>query len=727
MTIKKENFKKYSLIFGITFLIILFIFIIGSYIAGFFILALTKSDFNGLNVTTFINSVLTYLSLDFPIQAYKLKLWGAGILGYLIPTVATIGILIAFFQRDNVSLYGNARFASVKEVTKSGLMDNHGKKPAILLGQFNDKYLSFVGQEFVILSSPTRGGKGVGVVIPNCLTYIDSLVVLDIKGENFIKTSGFRQLHGQEVFVFQPFSDDEETDGTLVSRSHRWNMLSYVSNNPLLRIGDIMDIAHILFADTGDENDFFRAGARSLFLGICLYLMETDGSVVTVGEVFRYGRSNGTGKPIKEFLGGLITDRMNSDNPLSDDCVNAISDVTAMPENTLGSVLSEFKVKLQPWISPIVDAATSGDDFSLADLRRKRITIYIVISPPKLPVAASLINVFFTQLVSINTKKLPEHDASLKYQCLLLMDEFTAIGKVNIIAKAVSYIAGYNLRLLPIIQSFSQLEEVYGKEAARTFVVNHAIKIVYPPRDQEDAEQCSKELGTYTKKSISTGTSTPRSMLVAKSGSVSDSENTSDQSRALLLPQELKDMAREDPPRALFFYEKTRVILGNKIRYYLDPVFTKRLIDPITIPLLDLTRGIPSKSKKMADAAAIPTAESLNLIGIKSNVESIRDCRQILDMNPHTDLESMIAIGFSDLTKSKFLLATSVKTSDIENNIIVNKDEIVSNNNVENVGEKQHQNIQNLIDNNELNNEDDIENNDFFTHNDPSDPSIFTA
>ncbi|HEY8096962.1 MAG TPA: type IV secretory system conjugative DNA transfer family protein [Methylobacter sp.] len=644
--------KKIGTVLVVIALIVLFIFVCGSYIAGFFILALTKSDFSVLNVATYGNSVRTYLSLDYAIQSYKLKLIGAGVLGYLLPTIATIGGLIAYFTRDRVALHGAARFASTKEVEKSGLMGGAGKKPAILLGKYKDKFLSFPGQEFVIMAAPTRGGKGVGVVIPNCLTYIDSLVVLDIKGENFIKTSGYRKQHGQKVFVFQPFSDDVEADGSLMSRSHRWNMLSYVSRNPQLRIGDIMDIGHILFADEGNENDFFKSGARSLFLGLCLYLMETEGATVTVGEVFRYGRSNGTGKPIKEFIAGLIAERRASNNPLTDDCVNALSDVTAMPENTLGSVLAEFKVKLQPWISPIVDAATSGDDFSLAKVREERMTIYIVISPPKLPVAAALINVFFSQLVSVNTKKLPEQDPRLKYQCLLLLDEFTAIGKVQILAKAVSYIAGYNIRLLPIIQSVSQLEEVYGKETARTFVVNHAVKIVYPPRDQEDAEQCSKELGTYTKKAVSTGTSKPRG-LMSKSGSTSDSQNISESSRALLLPQELKDMAREDPPRALFFYEKTRVILGYKIRYYLDPVFTSRIIAPIEIPRLDLTRGgrisATTGQAVKVGAAPIPSASSLNLSGIVPSKSVMQSFQDALKEKPSGSIDDYVKHGIGKL------------------------------------------------------------------------------
>lgn len=78
------------------------------------------------------------------------------------------------------------------------------------------------------------------------------------------------------------------------------------------------------------------------------------------------------------------------------------------------------------------------------------------------------------------------------------MDEFTSIGKVDIIATAVAYMAGYNLRLLPIIQSMAQLDATYGKDLSRTIITNHALQILYAPREQQDANDYSEMLGYTT-------------------------------------------------------------------------------------------------------------------------------------------------------------------------------------------------------------------------------------
>src|SRR3546814_18939175 len=78
------------------------------------------------------------------------------------------------------------------------------------------------------------------------------------------------------------------------------------------------------------------------------------------------------------------------------------------------------------------------------------------------------------------------------------MDEFTSIGRVDIIASAVAYMASYNVRLLPIIQSMAQLDVTYGKDVARSNITNHTLQIIYAPREQPAAHNYSEKLGYTT-------------------------------------------------------------------------------------------------------------------------------------------------------------------------------------------------------------------------------------
>ncbi|MCX5844718.1 MAG: type IV secretory system conjugative DNA transfer family protein, partial [Deltaproteobacteria bacterium] len=408
------------------------------------------------------------------------------------------------------------------------------------------------------------------MVIPNLLNWPDSAVVLDIKQENFKKTAGYRKLHGQEVFLFNPFAED--------GRTHRYNPLSYIRNDGH-QVADILKYGFALYPKEGTDS-FWNDQARNLFLGIVLYLCETSELPRTMGEILR--QASGKGKPIKEHLSSIIAGRAESGRPLSDSCVHALNRFMSNSENTLSSILATFNAPLTIWANPVVDAATSADDFLLSEVRKKRMTIYIGITPDYLPEAALLINLFFSHLINLNTKELPEHNPELKYQCLLLMDEFAAMGRVAIIEKSVTFMAGYNLRLLTVIQSISQLSMAYeSREAARTIITNHALQVLYSPREQQDANEYSEMLGYMTVK----GKSRSRQHAYGLYERSSHGESESDHRRALLMPQEIKEIGQW---KEIVSLENCKPILCEKIKYFDDPVFKERIVEPPEVPEIDL-------------------------------------------------------------------------------------------------------------------------------------------
>ena len=83
---------------------------------------------------------------------------------------------VAILRSLRPPLHGAARWASEAEIVRAGLRSPHG----IVLGRKGGRLLIFGGAEHVMLHAPTRSGKGVGVVIPNLLTWPDSVVVLDV-------------------------------------------------------------------------------------------------------------------------------------------------------------------------------------------------------------------------------------------------------------------------------------------------------------------------------------------------------------------------------------------------------------------------------------------------------------------------------------------------------------------------------------------------------------------
>ena len=506
-------------------------------------------------------------------------------------TTATVGahvlmlgvvpLLLMHAARPRRKLHGDARFATSAEIARSGLFPSllslHAHRPrgpAILLGTYRGRFLSLPGQLSVLLSAPTRSGKGVGVVIPNLLNWPDSVVVLDIKGENHELTAGYRAECGQAVYAFRPFDE--------AARSHRWNPLGAVRTSPLHRVGDLLAIAQVFFPNDGtgtSSEAFFNDQARNLFLGLALFLLETPPLPRTIGELLR--QSSGKGVSLKEHLQRLV-DRVPPEGPrLSTECLDALQRLLSNSENTLSSIVATFNAPLTLFADPIADAATSADDFRLADVRRRRMSVYVCVPPHRLASARPLLNLFFSQLVSCNTQTLPEQDPSLRHQCLLINDEFTAMGRVGIIVSAAAFLAGYNLRLLTIVQAMSQLDAVYGDKEARTFATNHGLQILFAPREQRDADEYSAMLGHFTESAKSRGTS--RSF--SQHGHSSISRNESEQRRALLLPQEIKELGAD---RLVILHENCKPILAEKIRYHQLERFRHRLRPPPLVPRIDM-------------------------------------------------------------------------------------------------------------------------------------------
>jgi type IV secretion system protein VirD4 len=562
------------------------------------------------------NSIVSYWDWYSADAALRKKLLASVGVSSLALLVVLPGSLFAA-SRQQRPLHGQARFANRSDVAKAGLLANAStSSPSILIGRHRGRYLALPGQLSVMLSAPTRSGKGVGVVIPNLLNWPDSVVVLDIKGENFEITAGYRAECGQAVFAFSPFDE--------LGRSHRWNPLTAVRTSVLHRVGDLLTIGQVFFPNDGSGTSseaFFNDQARNLFLGLGLLLLESPELPRSLGELLR--QASGRGQSLKAHLTATIDQRKAAASPqrpaLSEECTDALQRLLSNSENTLTSIVATLNSPLTIFADAIVDAATSANDFSLDDLRRKRMSIYVRIPPNRLANARPLLNLFFSQLVSINTQHLPEQDPSLKLQCLLVNDEFTTMGRVGVISSAAAFLAGYNLRLLTVVQAMSQLDAVYGDKEARTFATNHGLQILYAPREQRDADEYSAMLGQFTERATSRG----RSRSFSQHGHSSVSRNESEQRRSLLLPQEFKELGSE---RLVVIFENCKPILAEKIRYHREKVFTARLRPAPAVPQMDMELHLARVQQRWryADDELAP-GESLSVDALAHDVTLLPD------------------------------------------------------------------------------------------------------
>ena len=188
-------------------------------------------------------------------------------------------------------------------------------------------------------------------------------------------------------------------------------------------------------------------------------------------------------------------------------------------------------------------------------------------------------------------------------------------GLATAITDAAAFLSGYGVRLLTVVQALSQLDALYGAKESRTFATNHGLQILFAPREQRDAEEYSAMLGQYTQRATSFG----RSRSHGLNGHGACSRHDSDQRRALLLPQEFKELG---PERLVVILEHCKPILAQKIRYHRDPVFTSRLRPAPLVPPLDIDRHLARVQLSARGASDDAPAGQ----GIENAVRTCRTC-----------------------------------------------------------------------------------------------------
>ena len=506
-----------------------------------------------------VASMIAWLILSLPVAAYDpLKMprffWyyrgdpivvralaGGAISGTLLLVVLAYLVLAR-----RPALHGAARFATERELRRQGFRAPAG----IILGRKSGRFLTFGGSEHVLVEAPTRSGKGVGIVIPNLLTWQGSAVVLDVKRENFDATAGFRHAHGQDVFLFNP------TDRA--GRTARYNPLAYIDRTDTDDvIIELQKIATMLFVAPDHGDAFWASGARTGFIGVGAWLAAISDAPLTFGAIYRHM----TQGDVRAFFKRQLADRQLK---LSSACRTALSDFASGSNNSFADIKKTISSVLGLWLNPVIDAATAVCDFDLRDLRKRPMSLYLGVSPDELERVAPLYNLIFQQLVDLNVRALPDHTTTVPV--LVVLDEFARMGRAATLAAAFSFIAGYGFRLIAVIQSRSQLRAVYGDNVADEIVANCGVEVAFTPKELRVANELSERIGYLGQESV-TRSLTIDGLLANRSKSISD------QRRALLLPQELLQLS---PHRLILLRGGMPPILGDKIAYFRSRFFRAR-------------------------------------------------------------------------------------------------------------------------------------------------------
>ena len=478
-----------------------------------------------------------------------------------------------FFRRPN--WYGDARWARLGEIRKAQLT----AKTGLVLGRKAGKLLVNAEPIHTLVAAPTRSGKGVGIVIPNLLFWPGSVVVLDIKHENYAATAGYRSKIGHNrVFKWAPMEE----------QTHRYNPFDFISTHPAHRITDIQLLATILLPLSPRGEGMWVNEARNLFLGLALYVLDDPNSPSTLGQIYRTLMQE---TDLAEIAGHMLN---HPDIVLPSPARQALANFKNKADKEQSAVKSTLTQALNLWANPIIDHATSASDFDLRTFRTLPSSVFVGVAQDQLVTLAPLLNMFFQQTVATLSHALPGKDEI--HEVLFMIDEFPMLGEMPSLAKGLALLAGYKIRIVLITQGLGQLKDIYGPGGQESILQNCAVQVFFASNDDSTTNYISSRLGTKT-------------VPVTSRSQAQDWKTTTSTnyvSRPLMAPEEVR---RLPPTQAILFKEGARPVLAQKIRYYADWPFMARLLDPPAVPALELPKPDPASR----EAAAVELVEIMGL------------------------------------------------------------------------------------------------------------------
>ena len=311
----------------------------------------------------------------------------------------------------------------------------------------------------LLTMATSRSGKGAAQIVPNLRHWQHNALVIDPKGEAAELTWKDREAMGQRVYVLDPFNSCNVPD----SIKAQLNPLNEIDVNSPLAHRQIKALADGLVMRHKQEDGYWDNGTCQLLAGLVTQVLTHER--FEGRRNFAALRETLTGAEFGEVVGEM------AENPacgrLAITGANKMLSTGKQADSFLAGADSNTA-----WMDePMMEEFLSDSDFLLQDLKRGKITVYLVLPFDALDEYGRFLRLFVRLALFQIMQKMP--DGAMKGErCLFILDEFFSLGRIDEIAKAAGGMPGFNLHLWVFLQDYPQLLDLYGEHASKTFLGN---------------------------------------------------------------------------------------------------------------------------------------------------------------------------------------------------------------------------------------------------------------
>lgn len=488
------------------------------------------------------------------------------VLALLILFIVVFMFVEPLFSKHKVKSnheYGSARFSTFNEIKKNFKKEKISsiKESGVPMWFSKDyKYVWFDKEtpHYTYLGS-TGSGKSVTAVIPMCSFIATakkkrSVFITDPKGEIFNTTSKMFKDNGYNVLTldfrhpemsnhfnilepiikeYEKYIDYEKKSIVCKKDRVKFNNLAMTSLAETNRL--ITSLATMIMQEKTQQKDpFWNNSARNLLEGLIGFFLEEykknniKRNQITMTSIRKFQNSSMQEKNFNKFKAYI--DKKDYGSKSKD----SLTSILNASDNTYKSITAVFGEKMSLFDDVNVANVTSDSDFDFDLLGREATALFIIV-PDEDKVYFTLVTIIvgllYKELVKLANSK---ENKKLPVQIDWLLDEFANCPPLADIEALVSVARSRGMRFHFFIQSFSQLDNVYGKEVAQIILDNCGL-IYLKTNTQDTAEQISKRLGKTT---ISSSSISQSLSLLDYNGN----KSTSLMARDLLTPDEVKQL-----------------------------------------------------------------------------------------------------------------------------------------------------------------------------------------
>ncbi len=295
---------------------------------------------------------------------------------------------------------------------------------------------------------------------------------------------------------------------------------------------DMNDLVSVLVPVQNQNDPMWEKGARAITMGVLLAMLE-DSAIPELGmtkekfNLFNMAkilqRSDDEYRELRDYFQGR--DQLSK-------AVASAKQVLDAPDKTRSSYMSVLLEKLSIFNDTGICALTSTSDFNTADLAERPTALFLKI-PDEKDTRHGLASIFMTNVYKSLIKVASSYEElSLPRNVYYILDEFGNMPKIEKFDKMITVGRSRKIWFNMVIQSYSQLNNVYGDTVADIVKGNCGIKMFIGSNDMGTCKEYSELCGNIT--IVTQGSSS--------SGKSDTNYSQSIQTRPLIYPSELQKL-----------------------------------------------------------------------------------------------------------------------------------------------------------------------------------------